>query len=157
MEPIFAHELSERALKNYKIICKEEKLKNKNAYATTALVCAMLFSVVSFQDDVIKKVESKGFPKKLRGLKWPNEVEKYIEGNSSFISFITSLRNSVSHNDFIFIVDVNKKVLGVSFCIELDNSKLELDFLEENLKEFLEKLTEVYEYYEIELKSKPYP
>lgn len=156
MKPIFAHELSNRALKNYKIIHKEEKLKNENAYATTELVCTMLFSVISLQSDIVQKITDKGFPEKLRKLKWPNEVKKYIENDSLFISFITSLRNSVSHNDFKFIVDVKKRVLGVSFHMKFKNSKLELDFLEEDLEIFLINLTKLYESYKIEAKFKVY-
>ena len=66
MEPIYAYELAERALENYRVIKKYEK--KEKTHAVTALISASLCCVVLPEDDIGKCIKSKGFPDRSRSL-----------------------------------------------------------------------------------------
>lgn len=152
MKPTYAHELSERALKNYEILAKLEKDGEENIYTTTALISAMIFSVISLNEDIIDKDENYISPQ-IRGLSWPLEVKTYIYSDTNFFKFLNSLRNSIAHNDFCFLIEEKTEIVrGVSFHIK--DEKENIDFFEEHLVSLLKCLTKLYGYYKIDYSYK---
>lgn len=150
MKPTYAHELSERALKNYEILAKLEEDGKKNIYTTTALISAMIFSIISFNEKVFRELSNKQLPPEIRTWEWPNEVRQYLNSDSKFILFLNSLRNSVAHSDFQFIVEGETNVVkGASFSIEMDNKRPTIDFFETDLLNLLKNLTKTYKFYKI--------
>lgn len=144
MKPVFAHELAERALSNYRFLKKNEDQNNKDVFATTALLSSLLLTVVSPKEDIEKTFKDAGLPLIVNQLDWPNEIAPYKDRHSELVTFIVQMRNAVAHNDFEFLIDDKDVVIGASFNIKLENENIEVQFFENDLYKFAKCITEIY-------------
>jgi hypothetical protein len=145
MGPQYAHELADRALKNYTLVRRREDEGDDGAFGTTALISALLLVVVSPQEHIIREAGQRGFPDVLRTFAWPNEVRPYVSGDAVFCEFLTALRNALSHDDFGFLVSKeNGEVVGAYFSVKLGNESKCVGFFEEDLYTFAQGLVAVY-------------
>lgn len=155
MRPDYYYQLAQRALKNHSQI---EKIQNKKSidddegYATVSLISAMLFVIVMSNDwkmfddldggKLYTYFDTSGFP---------NEVTKYCRNLDEFKNFITNLRNAVAHGDITLYADDKDFLIGVGFTFEYEkNGRKEtptIKFFEEDLKNFLVHLTNLFEKY----------
>lgn len=158
MNPSTSYEIVKRCKDNYELIKAQNKESASSGFPITALVSAVLMSLVAVNENILKTAND--YHSKFYEVEWPEVISEFLvtgpakvkkfSANHLFADVLTELRNSAAHHNYSFIVlelEENQDIKGIMFDIKIDNKDTEIKLYTCDLEKLLDALVSFHEKY----------